>query len=231
MWLDPGCLPGPSLLDLTAANEVAIVGADLSEIEWHRPAREPSSTKAVRLVRLLRLDSDESAVVSVGDAEVLHTFLRDARRSSPSKIEERTALAALCRYLQSREWMPPHLASQYGLRAKVIEPPRAVEPKPEVAPREPPEALPPIEPSLLEVSMEPARRISSRRRSCSSPANEPSNRRKKQSRPMRGRRPSASPNWRRTRLGGRSYGSSARSRACPHPRPVSLRPRSPISPR
>jgi len=31
--LNPGLLPGPSLLDLTAANEVAIVGADLSEIE------------------------------------------------------------------------------------------------------------------------------------------------------------------------------------------------------
>ena len=156
MWLDPGLLPGPSLLDLTAANEVAIVGADLSEIEWHRPAREPASTEAVRLVRLLRFDSDEPAIVSVGDAEVLHTFLRDARRSSPSKIEERTALAALCRYLQSRDWMPPHLASQYGLRAKAIMPPETVEPKPEVAPREPPEALPPIEPSLLEVSMEPA---------------------------------------------------------------------------
>src|SRR3989449_813850 len=156
MWLNPGLLPGPSLLDLTAANEVAIVGADLSEIEWHRPAREPASTEAVRLVRLLRLDSEEPAIVSVGDAEVLHTFLRDARRSSPSKMEERTALAALCRYLQSRDWMPPHLASQYGLRAKAIMPPRTVESKPEVAPREPPEALPPIEPSLLEVTMEPA---------------------------------------------------------------------------
>src|SRR5256886_4819468 len=156
MWLDPGLLPGPSRLDLTAANEVAIVGADLSEIEWHRPAREPASTEAVRLVRLLRLDSEEPAIVSVGDAEVLHTFLRDARRSSPSKMEERTALAALCRYLQSRDWMPPHLASQYGLRAKAIMPPRTVESKPEVAPHEPPEALPPIEPSLLEGSMEPA---------------------------------------------------------------------------
>ena len=144
MWLDPGLLPGPSLLDLTAANEVAIVGADLSEIEWHRPARESASTEAVRLVRLLRLDSEEPAIVSVGDAEVLHRFLRDARRSSPSKIEERTALAALCRYLQSRDWMPPHLASQYGLRAKAIMPPETVEPKPEVAPREPPEALPPL---------------------------------------------------------------------------------------
>src|SRR5437867_2903364 len=156
MWLNPGLLPGPSLLDLTAANEVAIVGADLSEIEWHRPARESASTEAVRLVRLLRLDSEEPAIVSVGDAEVLHTFLRDARRSSPSKTEERTALAALCRYLQSRDWMPPHLASQYGLRAKAIMPPRTVESKPEFAPREPPEALPPIEPSLLEVTMEPA---------------------------------------------------------------------------
>src|SRR3989454_6308559 len=115
MWLDPGLLPGPSLLDLTAANEVAIVGADLSEIEWHRPAREPASTEAVRLVRLLRFDSDEPAIVSVGDAEGLHTFLRDARRSSPSKIEERTALAAPCRYLQSRDWVAPPLASPYGL--------------------------------------------------------------------------------------------------------------------
>src|SRR5256885_888293 len=156
MWLNPGLLPGPSLLDLTSANEVAIVGADLSEIEWHRPARESASTEAVRLVRLLRLDSEEPAIVSVGDAEVLHTFLRDARRSSPSKMEERTALAALCRYLQSRDWMPPHLASQYGLRAKAIMPPRTVESKPEVAAREPPKALPPIEPSLLEVTMEPA---------------------------------------------------------------------------
>src|SRR6266571_294239 len=154
LWLDPGLLPGPSLLNLTGANEIAIVGADLAEIEWHRPAREPAATEAVRLVRLLRLDSDEPAIVSVGDAEVLHTFLRDARRATPSKPEERTALAALCRYLQSREWMPPHLASEYGLRAKVIEPP-STEPKPEAAPRAPPEALPPIEPSLLEVSMEP----------------------------------------------------------------------------
>lgn len=155
LWLDPGLLPGPSLLDLTGANEVAIVGADLSEIEWRRPVREPGATEAVRLVRLLGLDSDGSAIVSVGDAEVLHTFLRDARRSTPSNFEERSALAALCRYLQSREWMPPHLASDYGLRAKVLEPPKIVEPKPEPVPRHPPEPLPPIEPSLLEVSVEP----------------------------------------------------------------------------
>src|SRR2546430_13668808 len=92
----------------------------------------------------------------VGGAEALTPFPRAAGRSSPWKMEDRTALAALCRYLQSRDWMPPHLASQYGLRAKAIMPPRTVESKPEVAPREPPEALPPIEPSLLEVTMEPA---------------------------------------------------------------------------
>jgi tetratricopeptide (TPR) repeat protein len=152
--LDPGLLPGPSLLGLTGANEVAIVGADLSEIEWHRSAREPAATEAVRLVRLLRLDSDEPTVVSVGDAEVLHTFLREARRSTPTNFEERSALAAVCRYLQSREWMPPHLAADYGLRAKVIEPSKGVESKPVAAPRKPPEPLPPIEPSLLEVSAE-----------------------------------------------------------------------------
>src|SRR3989442_1575051 len=49
--------------------------------------------------------------------------------------------------------MPPHLAAEYGLRAKVLEPPTAVEP-PEPARREM-RALPPIEPSLLEVSAEP----------------------------------------------------------------------------
>src|SRR5881396_2145 len=128
LWLNPGLLPGPSLLDLTRANDVAIVAADLSEIEWCRPAREPTAAEAVRLVRLLHLDSDEPAIVSVGDAEILHTFLRDARRSSPSKMEERTVLAALCRYLQSRDWMPPHLAAQYGLRAKAVMPPRTMEP-------------------------------------------------------------------------------------------------------
>src|SRR2546422_1044415 len=95
MWLNPGLLPGPSLLDLTGGNEVAIVGADLSEVEWHKPAREPAATEAVRLVRLLGIDSDRSAIVSVGDAEVLHAFLREARRNTPRNVEERRALAAL----------------------------------------------------------------------------------------------------------------------------------------
>src|SRR5213594_3195722 len=155
MWLNPGLLSGPSLLDLTGGNEVAIIGADLSEVEWHKPAREPAATAAVRLVRLLGLDSDRAAIVSVGDAEVLHAFLREARRNTPTKVEERRALAALCRYLRSQEWMPPHLAAEYGLRAKVIEPSMAVEPKPEPSPLEALEPLPPIEPSLLEISAEP----------------------------------------------------------------------------
>jgi len=155
MWLNPGLLPGPSLLALTGENEVAIVGADLSEVEWHKPAHEPAAADAVRLVRLLGLDSDRAAIVSVGDAEVLHAFLRGARRNTPTSAEERRALAALCRYLRSQAWMPPHLAAEYGLRAKVTEPPTAVEPEPEPAPREAQEPLPPIEPSLLEISAEP----------------------------------------------------------------------------
>src|SRR2546428_10818695 len=152
-WLNPGLLPGPSLVDRPGGNEVAIVGAALSEVEWHKPAREPAATEAVRLVRLLGLDSDRAAIVSVGDAEVLHAFLREARRNTPTNVEDRRALAALCRYLRSQEWIPPHLAAEYGLRAKVLEPPTAVEP-PESARREM-TALPPIEPSLLEVSAEP----------------------------------------------------------------------------
>src|SRR2546426_459897 len=153
MWLNPGLLPGPSLLDLTGGNEVAIVGADLSEVEGQRPPRDPAPPEALRLVLLRGMDPDRSAIVSVGDAEVLHAFLREARRNTPRNVEERRALAALCRYLRSQEWMPPHLAAEYGLRAKVLEPPTAVEP-PEPARREM-RALPPIEPSLLEVSAEP----------------------------------------------------------------------------
>src|SRR5207244_5774593 len=85
MWLNPGLLSGPSLLDLTGGNEVAIIGADLSEVEWHKPAREPAATAAVRLVRLLGLDSDRAAIGSVGDAAVLHASLREARRKTPKR--------------------------------------------------------------------------------------------------------------------------------------------------
>lgn len=122
-------MPGPSLLDLTGTKEVAILGTDVSHIEWRKPTAEPSAQDAVRLVRLLHLDADARPPVSVGDAEVLHTFLRDARRASPSDSETRAALASLCRYLGSREWAPPHLASEYRLRASVLEPPAAAKPR------------------------------------------------------------------------------------------------------
>src|SRR3989442_10332969 len=128
MWLTPGLLPGPSLLDLTGGNEVAIVGADLSEVEWHKPAREPAATEAVRLVRLLGLDSDRAAIVSVGDAEVLHAFLREARRNTPTNVEDRRALAALCPYLRSQEWIPPPLAAENGPSATILWPPAAATP-------------------------------------------------------------------------------------------------------
>src|SRR3989442_2685821 len=62
MWLNPGLLPGPSLLDLTGGNEVAIVGADLSEVQWHKPAPEPSGPQTVRLVALLAPHSHRPAV-------------------------------------------------------------------------------------------------------------------------------------------------------------------------
>src|SRR3989442_4089395 len=97
MWLNPGLLPGPSLLALTGENEVAIVGADLSEVEWHKPAHEPAAADAVRLGRVLGLDSDPAAIVSVGDAEVLPSFLRGARRNTPTSTDDPRALAALCR--------------------------------------------------------------------------------------------------------------------------------------
>src|SRR5438132_12055116 len=51
LWLNPGLLPGPSLFDLTRANDVAIVAAHLSAIERRRPAGEPTAAEAVRPVR------------------------------------------------------------------------------------------------------------------------------------------------------------------------------------
>src|SRR6266511_3238382 len=76
---------------------------------------------AVRLVHLLRLDADAHPVLSVGDAEVLHAFLQAGRREPPTSRGERAALAAVCRYLSSSGWMPLHLASEYRLRADVLE--------------------------------------------------------------------------------------------------------------
>jgi len=82
--LDPGLLPGPSLLDLTAANEVAIVGRTSPRSNGIAGARTRLD-RAVRLVRLLHLDSDESAIVSVGDAEGPSHV--PARRASFEPIE------------------------------------------------------------------------------------------------------------------------------------------------
>src|SRR3989441_5716814 len=86
MWLNPGLLPGPSLLDLTGGNEVAIVGADLSEGEWHKPAREPAATEAVRLLRFLGPDSHRAAIVSVGGAEGPPSFLPQAPPNTPTDV-------------------------------------------------------------------------------------------------------------------------------------------------
>ena len=145
LWLDPGLLPGPSLLDLTGTREVAVLGTDLSHIEWRKSTAEPSAQDGIRLVRLLHLDAEARSPMSVGDAEVLHTFLRDARRSSPTDPEVRAALASVCRYLGTREWAPPHLASEYRLRASVLEPPVAAQPRADTGIEESQEPLPSFE--------------------------------------------------------------------------------------
>ncbi len=145
LWLDPGLLPGISLLDLTGSREVAVLGTDLSHVEWQKSTAEPSAQDAIRLVRLLHLDAEARSPMSVGDAEVLHTFLRDARRSSPTDPEVRAALASLCRYVGTREWAPPHLASEYRLRASVLEPPVAAEPRVDTGTEEAQEPLPSFE--------------------------------------------------------------------------------------
>jgi len=122
LWLNPALLPGPSLLDLVAPREAPVVSVDLTQVEWEEPRAEPSAAAAVRLIHLLRLPDDAHPTVSVGDAELLHGFLRDARRSTPGEPEVGDALAAMYRYLSTSEWMPPHLAEEYRLRANVLEP-------------------------------------------------------------------------------------------------------------
>ena len=119
-WLNPALLPGPSLLDLLGPREIALLSAEGREIEWRAPRREPTRADAVRLVRLLALDETADAVVSAGDADILHAFLGEAKKALPSDPEERAALVSLCGYLSTREWMPPHLAQEYRLRARAL---------------------------------------------------------------------------------------------------------------
>lgn len=120
LWLDPSLLPGPSLLDSVGTRETAIASSDLSRFEWRASGREPTDRDAIRLVDLLGLEADVHPVVSAGDAEVLHAFLGRAKRGPVSDPDARRALAALYRYLATRAWMPPHLASEYELRARTL---------------------------------------------------------------------------------------------------------------
>ncbi|HKW43892.1 MAG TPA: tetratricopeptide repeat protein, partial [Thermoplasmata archaeon] len=126
LWLNPALLPGPSLVDLVAPRDVALVSADLSKVEWHARPPESSAADAVQLVRMLSIDGGVNPVLSEGDAAILHEFLQETRRSTPTDATERHALAAICRYLSSRDWMPSHLGSEYALRANVLEPPAAL---------------------------------------------------------------------------------------------------------
>ena len=122
LWLNPALLPGPSLLDWVAPRESPLLSVDLGTVEWRALRSEPTSGDAARLVRLLGLDEGEHPILSVGDAEVLHGFLREARRSMPSDPEARQALAATYRYLSTCGWLPSHLASEYRLRANLLGP-------------------------------------------------------------------------------------------------------------
>ena len=122
LWLDPALLPGPSLLDLVAPREVAVLSARGEAIEWRSVPREASESDGVRLIQLLDLEANPNPVISVGDAEILHAFLGQARRSPPAEAATRAALASLYRYLAARDWLPPHLAEEYRLRARTLHP-------------------------------------------------------------------------------------------------------------
>src|SRR5207247_2510674 len=95
LWLNPALLPGPSLLDLVAPRESPLVASDLSTIEWESPRADPSAADAVQLIHLLGLDGPIAPTLSVGDADLLHRFLRDTRRSTPTQAEESAPLPEL----------------------------------------------------------------------------------------------------------------------------------------
>ncbi len=170
LWLDPALLPGPSFLDLLGPRDIALVRADSREIEWRTPRREPTTGDAVRLVQLLELDPGSSPVMSVGDAEILHAFLAEAKQSMPADVEERRALASVYGYLSGRDWIPPHLAQEYRLRAKALgvpveerrEPPTIVSriaergtPTAVPLPSEPPVAMAPPPEPIVEPKIQP----------------------------------------------------------------------------
>jgi len=158
LWLNPALLPGPSLLDLVAPRESPLVSADLHSIEWESPRGEPSAADAVQLIRLLEMDGPTPPTLSAGDADLLHRFLRDSRRSTPTNPEERDALAEVYRYLSRCAWMPSHLAAEYRLRADTLAPApvEAAEPAEdlaepivtEIAPSLPLPETPPEEPDM-----------------------------------------------------------------------------------
>ncbi len=135
LWLDSSLLPGPSLLDLLGPRDTALLSTDGTIVDWRASAREPTPEDAARLVELLRLDSEPPPVISVGDAEILHTFLGRGRREPPTDPAQRSALVALYRYLAAREWIPPHLADEYRLRARSLVPRLEGGPAPEIVSR------------------------------------------------------------------------------------------------
>jgi len=157
LWLDPDLLPGPSILEVLEPREQAWLSVDpAADLEWRAaPPRDPADA-AVALVDALRLGEGQ-ALLSEGDVEVLHSFLKSTRSRPPKDPAEREALAALCRHIASIPSMPPHLADEYATRARVlskpVEAPRAtVAVVPEVAPaiEEEPEPMAPEEIPAME---------------------------------------------------------------------------------
>jgi tetratricopeptide (TPR) repeat protein len=131
-----------------------LVSADLTQIEWETPREAVRVADAVRLIQLLGFKEGAHPTLSVGDADLLHTFLRNARRSTPGPSEERDALAAMYRYLSTSEWMPPHLATEYRLRASLLEGPRGESPGEAVRAEKPIAEVPPHPPLLPEMDFD-----------------------------------------------------------------------------
>ena len=161
LWLDPDLLPGPSILEVLEPREEAWLSVDpAADLEWRAaPPRDPADA-AVALVDAVRLGEGQ-ALLSEGDVDILHRFLKSTRSRPPRDPAEREALAALCRHIASIPSMPPHLADEYATRARVLSkpvgaPPPAGAGAPEVTPaiEEEPEPMAPEEIPATEETVE-----------------------------------------------------------------------------
>jgi len=132
LYLDPSLLPGPSVLDSLDPRDEAWLSIDpAADLEWHPPGSRAPGPAAIAIVDGVHLGEGQ-ALLSEGDADILHEFLSRAKTRPPTDPKEREALAALCRHIAGVPSLPPHLVDEYATRARVLS--RPPDPVPPAAP-------------------------------------------------------------------------------------------------